>query len=108
MKPKNHAFSTHTTLFEKCSARNILSSPGSIGCATVAAYLLLLFLANTSTAAAPEFIAVAADGSRGQGPIVELNEKGDLTLEGEKPFHVKSGELIELRRIGGSVPKPPS
>src|SRR5207302_8017510 len=81
--------------------------PSALSAVTNAA-LLILFFAGTSTAAAPEFIAVAADGSRGQGPIVELNEKGDLTLEGEKPYHVKSGELIELRRVGGSVPKPPS
>jgi hypothetical protein len=67
----------------------------------------LCFIPSGSYAAS-EFLAIAADGSRGQGSIVEMNEKDGLTIESDRPFRVKNGELVELRRIRSSLPAHPA
>ena len=62
---------------------------------------------SAASAAAPEFTAIAADGARGLGRIIDLSDKDGLSLDGDKAFHVKSGELIELRRVGAALPALP-
>lgn len=61
----------------------------------------VIWLPVAVQAASPEFIAFAADGTRGRGTMVDWSEKDGLTLDGDKPFHLKNGDLVELRRVGG-------
>src|SRR5262249_49110437 len=66
--------------------------------------LALLIIPSAAAAADGDFVAIAADGTRAQGSLSDCGDKDGLTLDGDKQYHIKPGELVELRRVTASVP----